>query len=172
MEMLDLSAASISQTSCVTMDTPASCATSRPTSQQDNVLYEQVTTHVDYEQCHSHYSSLSNTNHQQYEILQPIMPSTTSDQYMAPFNNSNVTEQNKQSITSRCHAESAPAIDEDYLTVLSNDCNAKTPVWALLIRKLNAVLGALNYNSSRIVVRLTNRHNTVSWSHYVKLYCS
>jgi hypothetical protein len=54
--------------------------------------------------------------------------------------------QNRQSNTSRCHAESALAIVEDYLTVLPDDCNANTPVCALLIRKLDAALRALKYN--------------------------
>jgi hypothetical protein len=132
MEMLDLSAVSTSQSSCVTTVTPEPCAAS--TSQQDDAPYERVTTIVGYEQCHNHYSSLSNTDHLQYDFLQVTTLSTTSNQYMEAFNNSNVTDdgdqssvstasdgQNRQSNISQRHAESAPATVEVYLPVLPDN---------------------------------------------------
>jgi hypothetical protein len=138
--MLDLSAVITIQSSFVSMVTPESCAAS--TSQLDDVVYEHVTTTVDYEHCNNHYSSLPNTEHLQYDSLQLTTSSTTCNKNMKPFNKCEVTdddnqsignvtsEQNGQSITSQCHAESAPATVEDYLAVLAD--HTSSPVNALL----------------------------------------
>lgn len=158
--MLDLSAASASQSPYVTMATSESCAAS--TSQQDDILYEHVTTDVGYEQCHNHYSSLSNTDHLQYDSLQVIMSSTASNQYMVPFNSRGVTGegdqssvsiaadgQNRQSITrSQRHAESAPATVEVYLPVLPDNLYATTLVSALFICRCEPCVRVLNYSNS------------------------
>jgi hypothetical protein len=155
MEMLELSTASTSHLSHVTLVTlePGAAITS----QVDDVTYEHTTTDVDSEQCQSHYTFLSNTDHHlQYDSLQLITSPTTSSQYMELFNNCDVTDDNDQSvgtvtsgqyrksITLQHHAESAPATVEDYLAVLPDNPYANAPTYAHHFSKANDIVSVLN----------------------------
>lgn len=128
METLDLSAVGTCESSYVTTVTPESCAAS--TNLLDDVLYEHTAKNFDYVHCQNHYSSLSHTDHLQYDSLQLTASSTTSNQYQEPFNNCDVTDnsdqsvstetigQNRKSITSQCYTDLTLAAVEDYLTLL------------------------------------------------------
>lgn len=123
-EMLELTAASTSHPSHVTIATMEPCAAS--TSQLDDVLYEHITTYVEYEHCHNHYSLLSNTDYLHYDSLHVTTSSTTSDQYTELFNNRHVTgggdqssvstatgRQNERSITSQPPAPATAELPDD-----------------------------------------------------------
>jgi hypothetical protein len=140
--MLELSA-STSHLSHVTIVTLKPCVAN--TSQLDDIQYEHVSTNADYEQCQNHYSSLSNTDHLQYDSLRVTTLSTTSRQYTDNVNNSDVTDDdgdqsvstaagghNKQPIAIQRHTKSAEAAAVEYLTVLPDDSDGTALVRAQL----------------------------------------
>lgn len=147
--MLELSAASTSQSSSVTRVTTEPCTAS--TSQFDDVLDEHITTNVNYEHCQNHYSSLSNTDQLQYDRIQLTEPPTISNKHLT---HSDVTKDASLSLstatscqnrhTPECHADSAPATVESYLTVLADDTHSGALVCARLIFNVNMCIIVLS----------------------------